>query len=215
MPDLKFQVNQVASLPYAASPTLAFSLNVSNATAGEAIHSVALRCQLQLEVTGRNYTAAEKAALQDLFGEPSRWSQTLRPLLWNHVTAVIQGFTGSTSVELQAPCTFDFNVAATKYFHGLEDGEVPVCFLFSGVVYYQGPDGSMQVSPIPWDKEARFRLPVRVWREMMDSYYPNSAWLCLRRDTFDRLYRYKVDRGIPTWEAVIDSILGETTQVTV
>ena len=47
-------------------------------------------------------------------------------------------------------------------------------------------------------KEAKFRLPQKVWRELIDSYYPNTAWLCLRRDVFDRLNQYKMRRGIPT-----------------
>ena len=211
MPDLRFQVEEVAPIPFSAGPMLGFKLKVSNAVFGEAIHSVALRCQLQLEAARRNYSGDEKAELRDLFGEPSRWGQTLRPLLWNHVTAVVPGFTGSTTIELQTPCSFDFNVAATKYFHGLEDGEVPVTFLFSGVVYYQGTGNALQVAPIPWDKEARFLLPVRVWRDMMNSYYPNSAWLCLRRDTFELLYRYKVDRGIATWENAIESALAHAS----
>ena len=65
----------------------------------------------------------------------------------------------------------------------------------------------MMVAPIPWDKEARFNLPVKVWREMMDIYYPNSAWLCLRRDVFERLYEYKVKHGIPTWEQALENML--------
>jgi hypothetical protein len=42
---------------------------------------------------------------------------------------------------------------------------------------------------------------------MMDIYYPNSAWLCLRRDVFERIYQYKVERGIPTWEQALESML--------
>src|SRR5258707_88849 len=68
-------------------------------------------------------------------------------------------------------------------------------------------DGDLQVAPISWEKEAVFRLPVHVWRAMMDHYYPNSAWLCLRRDLFERLYRYKVEHGLPTWEQTLESLL--------
>ena len=60
---------------------------------------------------------------------------------------------------------------------------------------------------IPWDREAHYRLPVRVWDEMMEHYYPNGAWLRLRRDVFDRLHRYKMRRGIPTWEQTIESLM--------
>ena len=45
------------------------------------------------------------------------------------------------------------------------------------------------------------------WREMMDSYYPNSVWLKLRRDVFERLYQYKMQHGIPTWEQALESML--------
>ncbi len=44
---------------------------------------------------------------------------------------------------------------------------------------------------IPWHKEAAFRLPVALWRDMMERYYPNGAWLCLHRDVFDRLARFQ------------------------
>jgi hypothetical protein len=98
-------------------------------------------------------------------------------------------------------------VAATKYFHGLADGDVPLNFLFSGTVFYEDAAGSLQVSPIPWDKEARFRLPVKAWHQMMDIYYPNTAWLCLRRDVFERLHQYKVENAIPTWEQTFESLL--------
>jgi hypothetical protein len=118
-------------------------------------------------------------------------------------------------VELPVPCTFDFNVAATKYFSALDDGDVPLYFLFSGTIFHADEDGALQVAPISWEKEANFQLPVRVWKEMMDLYYPNTAWLCLQKDVFDRLYQYKMRRGDPTWEQALDRLLGQAgTQVT-
>ena len=42
---------------------------------------------------------------------------------------------------------------------------------------------------------------------MMERYYPNTAWLCLRQDVFDRLYRYKSRRGLPTWEQALEGLL--------
>ena len=112
-------------------------------------------------------------------------------------------------VEMQVPCTFDFNVAATKYFHGVENGEIPLCFLFSGTGLLRRRRRAPQVAPISWSKETRFRLPVETWRDMMEAYYPNTAWLCLRRDVFERLYQYKVRHGLPTWEAALERILPE------
>jgi hypothetical protein len=186
---------------------LSFKLRVTNAQRDEPIHTVALRCQIQIEATRRRYNEREQERLLDLFGEPERWGQTLRTTLWTHTSMVVKPFEGSTLVELPVPCTFDFNVAATKYFAGLEDGEVPLLLLFSGTIFYEAADGALQVSQISWEKEAKYRLPLRVWQEMMDFYYPNSAWLSLRRDVFDRLARYKMRRGIPTWEQALESLL--------
>lgn len=207
MPDLSFKVESAGAVEYAATPTLAFKLRIANAVAGETVHTVALRCQIQIEASRRRYTAEEQRNLLDLFGEPERWSQTLRGLLWTHASMVVPAFEGSTLADLLIPCTFDFNIAATKYFEGLIDGEIPLRLMFSGTVFYAGEEGVLQVAPISWEQEASFKLPQRVWREMMDSYYPNSAWLCLRRDVFERLYQYKTQHGIPTWEETLERVL--------
>jgi hypothetical protein len=207
MPDLSFQIEKAEPQRFTVAPTLLFKLRITNAVANETIHSVALRCQIQLEVTRRQYSAEDQKQLRDLFGDAERWGQTLKTMLWTHASVVAPAFNDTAVVDLPVPCTFDFNVAATKYFHGLADGDVPLDFLFSGTVFYADGNGALQVAPIPWDKEARFRLPVKSWREMMDIYYPNSAWLCLRRDVFERLYLYKVEHGIPTWEQALERVL--------
>jgi hypothetical protein len=207
MPDLGFSVQSAEAVQFAAQPLLALKLHVENANPEEMIHNVTLRAQIQIEAPRRQYSGEEKQQLLDLFGPPERWSQTLRPMLWTHANAVIPSFAGSTTADLQIPCTFDFNVAATKYFHAVSEGDIPLNLLFSGSVFYADAEGTLQVAPIPWNKEARFRLPVRVWREMMDLYYPNSAWLYLRRDVFERLYEYKMQRGIATWEQALEGLL--------
>src|SRR5579863_1654542 len=207
MPDLSFQIEGVEVVPHTVAPLLAFKLRLSTGDPNQTIHTVALRCQIQLEVTRRKYTPDDQARLRDLFDEPSRWGQTLKTLLWTHASVVAPPFRGTTLLDVPVPCTFDFNVAATKYFHGIGDGDVPLNFLFSGTVFYADRNGALQVCPIPWDKEARFRLPVQAWHDMMDIYYPNSAWLCLRRDVFERLYEYKVAHGIPTWEQALERMM--------
>jgi Family of unknown function (DUF6084) len=206
MPDLDFQVVGVAPVPYAAAPLLAFRLRVTNANREEVIHSMALRAQIQIEVTRRHYTAEEQARLSDLFGEPGRWGQTLKAMLWTHVAANVPPFQGETTIEMPVPCTFDFNVATTKYFHGLTEGDVPLNFLFSGTVFFRDEQQNLQVAPISWEKEAKSRLPLKIWKQMIDEYYPNTAWLCLRRDAFERIYEYKVRNGIPTWEQAIERL---------
>lgn len=207
MPDLSFRIEDATVVPFAAAPTLAFKLRIENAIGNEMIHTVALRCQIQIDVTRRRYTVEEQGRMRDLFGEPDRWSQTLRSLLWTHANVVVPSFQGSTTADLPIPCTFDFNVAATKYFEGLTEGEIPLLVMFSGTVFYANADDVLQVVPISWEQETRFKLPVKVWRDMMDSYYPNCVWLSLRRDVFERLYQYKMQRGIPTWEQALEKVL--------
>jgi hypothetical protein len=212
MPDLKLSVEGAEVVQFAAVPSLTFKVRITNEPSDEIIHTVALRAQIQIEVTRRKYNANEQARLQDLFGEPDRWAQTLRNLLWTHVSVVIPRFTGSVLADISVPCTFDFNIAATKYFHGVTSGDLPLCFQFSGTVFYEGQEGTLQVAPISWDKEAKYRLPVKVWKDLMDIYYPNSAWLALRRDTFEKLYQFKVREGIPTWEEAMDRALNSLTE---
>jgi hypothetical protein len=207
MPELQFQIEGAESVAYSAAPLLVLKLRISNLPANEPIHTLTLKCQVQIEPTKRRYLPPEQKKLADLFGEPSRWGRTVKPLHWMNTNVAVQGFSGSTVVDLELPCTFDFNVAATKYFHALDAGEIPLCVMFSGTVFYQAEDGALQVSQIPWNREANFRLPIAVWKQMMDAHFPNSAWLSLQRDTFEQLYEYKVRHGLPTWEQAITRML--------
>jgi len=209
MPDLTITVENAEVVSFSASPMLALKLRVQNAEPAEIVHTVVLRSQIQIEVTRRRYTAQEQDRLRDLFGGPERWGQTLRNLLWINASTVIPQFTGVTTVDLQIPCTFDFTVATTKYFNGLAAGDIPICLMFSGTVFYADSTGAMSVAPISWEKETTFRIPLQVWKNMMESYYPNSAWLCLRKDVFEQLQSFKVDRGIPTWEETLETMLAE------
>jgi hypothetical protein len=207
MPDLSFAVEKAEAVRFAAVPSIGFTLHVENAAPEEAIHTVVLRSQIQIEVARRRYTAEEQGRLHDLFDGADRWGQTLRNLHWTNASAVAGPFQGWTELEMQVPCTFDFNVAVTKYFHGLADGEIPLCLMFSGTIFYADLEGAVQVSPISWSKETRFALPLRVWKEMMDAHYPNSAWLCLNRDVVDRLSAYKSANGIMTWDQAMEDVL--------
>ena len=211
MPELNFQIAGAAATPNAAAPQLSFTVRVTN-SASEPIHSIALRVQVQIEPVRRRYTAAEQEHLKDLFGEPERWSKSLHPLLWTNANVSVPGFKGSTVIDVPVPCTFDFNIAITKYIYGLQDGELPTTLLFSGTVFYAGAVG-LQVAQIPWEKEASYRLPVRVWKDMMDLYYPNTAWIALRRDLFERLYDFKSRHGLTSWEQVLERMLGLTAGV--
>lgn len=207
MSDLSFQVEGAEAVAFAASPLLALKLRISNAPADQPVHSVLLRCQVQIDAPWRSYQAREEEGLRDLFGAKERWATTLKKILWMNVAATVPAFTGSTVVDLQLPCTYDLNVAAAKYFHAVEKGEVPLILLFSGTLFYEGEDGLLQVSQIPWSKEASFRLPVRLWKDVMDMYFPNLGFVTLSRDVLDRLHRYKVARGLPSFDQALEALL--------
>ncbi|HLH16871.1 MAG TPA: DUF6084 family protein [Bryobacteraceae bacterium] len=207
MPDLNFRVEDAAPVAYAAAPALGLRVRVENADPAEEIRGISLHCQIRIEAARRSYSAAEQRALVDLFGAPERWGRTLRSMLWAHAAAAVPAFRGAAAVVLPVACTFDLTVATAKYFHGLEQGCVPLSLLFSGSVFYQDEDGGLALQQIPWSKEAAYALPSAVWGEMMDTYYPNTAWLCLRRDVADRLRRYQAERGMASWEQALESLL--------
>ncbi|HVW08475.1 MAG TPA: DUF6084 family protein [Bryobacteraceae bacterium] len=198
------QVTKAEAFAFSAAPMIAFELLVSS---GEAIESVALRAQIMIEPARRSYSRAAQDELSDLFGEPERWSRTLNPLLWTHAATNVPAFSGSIRVKLPVGCTFDFNLASTKYFHAVREGGIPLRFHFSGTIFYRGADGGIQIAPVPWDRESPWQLSASVWHDMMDHYYPDGAWLRLRRDVFERLYAFKRHHGIATWEEAIDRLI--------
>ncbi len=209
MSSLSFEVVGARAEPHAAVPTLSLRLRLTEPDLLP-VHAVALRCQVMIEPQRRRYEPAEQARLVELFGDAPRWGDTLRPFLWTHVGTTITGFTGSTEVDLPITCTYDFEVAAAKYFHGLDDGEVPLLLLFSGTVFRAAPrTGGFAASPVAWHEEASYRLPVKVWRDVMDRYFPNSGWLRVSRDTLDALTRFKAARALPTWEEAFEQLLKE------
>jgi hypothetical protein len=211
VPDLEFKLEGAEVADFAAVPSLVFKLRIENLE-GEPVRSVALNTQIRIATTGRHYEAAEQERLLELFGVPSRWKDTLRSLLWTHIVLQVPRFSGSTVVDMPVACTYDLEVVAAKYFYALDEGEVPLEFLFSGTIFYAGEGGRLQTTRISWEKEAEFRLPVRLWKEMMDQYFPNSAWVRLRKDAFDQLYDYKIRKGLPTWEATVEALLRASEQ---
>ena len=211
MPDLHFQVESAEATPNAATPLITFKVRATDSEKLP-IHSIALRVQVQIEPPRRRYTPEEQENLKDLFGEPERWSKSIHPLLWANLSVNVPAFDASTLIDVPLPCTFDFDVAITKYIYGLDAGEIPTTLLFSGTVFHAGRMG-LQVAQIPWDREASYRLPVQLWKEMMDLYYPRTAWLCLHREVFDKLYKFKAQHGIPTWDQAVERILNLTEEV--
>jgi len=188
---------------YAAVPTLDLRLRI---TAREPVHALALRCQIMIEPKRRHYGPDEERRLTELFGDTPRWGETLRPFLWTNVSTVVTSFTDTTEIDLPIACTYDFEVAAAKYMHALDDGEIPIVAMFSGTVFARSVAG-LSASPVSWSEEASYRLPVTLWRDMMDLYFPNSGWLRLRRETIDALHRYKTERALLSWDETFEQLL--------
>jgi hypothetical protein len=207
VPDLDFSILGVEHAAHGLTPLLHFKLGIANSPPHETIQSVILQAQIQIQAPGRSYSESEKPKLIDLFGTPDQWGTTLRARLWTLSNTTVRTFTGSTEAILPVPCSFDLNVAGPKYFYALEGGEVPLLFLFSGTIFYAGPDGRLQVQQISWNKECTYRMPVSTWQKMMEAHYPNTAFISLQRDVFDRLHDYKQSAGVSSWEQVIDKLL--------
>lgn len=206
MASLSFDCTGARSERYAVAPTLMFNLRISESS-GTPIHAIALRCQIRIEPMRRRYSPAEAERLNDLFGEVSRWADTVKPIQFTIVSAMVPSFSGAIEVDLPVPCSYDLEIGAARYFHSLDQDSVPLLMLFSGTVFAKASDSGFQVEPVPWSAECEYRLPVAVWRQMVDQFFPNSGWLRLHRETLDALARYKTRHALPTWDATIVSLL--------
>ena len=209
MPALSFAIVRARAERHAAVPLLMLTIRIeAPAPLAPMIEGLALGCQLRIEPNGRRYTPPEEANLEDLFGATSRWRSTLRPLLWMESSLLVPSFCGATEIDLAVPCSYDLEVSANRYFHSLAGGEVPLRLLLRGTVFTRGERG-LEVTPLPWDREASFRLPVTLWRELMDHYFPGAGWLRFKRETIDALLQFKGRRSLASWDGVIEALLAE------
>jgi hypothetical protein len=205
--ELAFEVVGAHAEAYAAEPTLALQLRITETT-GTPVHAVALKCQIRIEPQRRKYQAAEEARLIEVFGETPQWGDSLRPFLWTHVSTTVTAFTGETVIDLPITCTYDFEIAASKYLHSLDGDDIPLVLLFSGTTFGKG-DVGFTIAPVAWHADTTFRLPVQVWRDTMDLYFPNSGWMRVSRDTLDALTRFKAKHTLTTWDLTIERLLKE------
>ncbi|HEY4320967.1 MAG TPA: DUF6084 family protein [Gemmatimonadales bacterium] len=205
-PELTFAVEGVVAMRYSVGPSLGFRLTVGRADGGT-IESVLLQVQIRLAAGGRRYQPVEQERLANIFGRGDQWARSVGSLHWTNVTAVVPPFTGHTSIELPVSLTYDFEVTSAQYLQALDDGETPVDLLFSGTIFYLDADGLLQAAMIPWEQEARCKLPVAVWREAMDSHFPDAAWIRMSRATFDQLQLYRAGRAATDWDDPIRTLL--------
>jgi hypothetical protein len=205
MTDLSFTCIDVTFERYAVAPTLLFRLRIEE-TGGRQVRAIALRCQFRIEPQRRRYSDAEGERLIELFGKRARWGDTLKPFQFANSSTVVPSFTGSVEVDVAVPCSYDMEVAASRYFHALEDGEIPFILLFSGTLFGDG-EKALWIEQVPWHAECRYRVPVKIWREMMDTHFPGGGWLRLQRETIDALAEFRAVRTLPTWDDTILAVL--------
>jgi hypothetical protein len=205
MTDLVFDCLGASADRYAAAPVLRLRLRIAE-TSGTPIHALMLRCQIRLDVQRRRYSPEEAERLKDLFGETSRWGETLKPLQLMSIATMVPGFEGSTEVDIEVPLSYDLDVATGKYFHGLDEGEIPFVLMFSGTVFSKRGDG-FSVELVPWHKETMYNVPVATWREAMDVHFPDSGWVRLRRDVVEQLRVYRSEHGLTGWDETVERLL--------
>ena len=205
MSDLEVEVSGAEVTGFAMVPSVTLRLRISDRD-GPHVHSLALRTQVRVEPAQRRYDPDEQDRLADLFGTPGRWADTLQPFMWAELANIVPSFEGSTVVDLLLPCSYDLEVRANRYLSGLGCGEVPLVLLFSGTVF-RVVEGRMSVTPVAWQTECHYRLPVSLWREAMDRYFPGTGWLRLQRDTIDAIGRIKTAQALPTWDDAVRHLL--------
>jgi hypothetical protein len=207
-PDPEFAILGARTVRYAAAPLLALDLQVTEPS-GRQVYMIALTIHLMIEPARRHYDDATRERLVELFGAPERWAVTTRSLVWSKLDVLVPAFTSSTTVSVPIACHYDLELAAAKYLHALPDGEAPLALHFNGMVYYPAEDGGLQMVLVPWTKSIGFRMPVSVWRETIEHYYPNTGWVALRSETLEALQREKITRGLATIDACVEQMLGE------
>lgn len=209
MTPLRFGVVGAWPAAESAAPAVIFRLRLERED-GERIHCVALRASLQIEPRSRRYGKDEQARLFELFGSASQWDRTVRPFVWLQSSVVVPAFDRHIEIDLPVPCTYDLQVAASKYLHALREGDIPLRFLFSGTVFMVS-GGRMAVEPVPWDCEATHRMPAQVWHDTMSRFFPGGGWIRLRRDTLDRLQAFRGERAVVDWDEAVLLLLLQGT----
>ncbi len=205
-PDPSFTVLGAEAVPRCATPTMRFRIGVEDASGSE-VELIALTVLIVIEPGKRTYSTGDRERLTELFGEPERWGSTTGSFRWTQQQALAGPFSGSVLLDLDVPCTYDHEVAAAKYFGGVDSGAYPLQFHFNGTVHFRDAAGRPQILPLAWDRSARFELPVETWRAMIDAHYPGGTWVHLEEETMHELGRLKARSGSPTVDAAIRGLL--------
>jgi hypothetical protein len=204
-PEPEFTITGAAHMAFAATPTMLFAATAEDPSGFE-IQSMALTVQVMIDPARRGYDPETRERLAELFGPPTSWAPSTSGLAWARVGAAVPAFAGSTTFAIEVPCTYDLEVAATKYFYAVQDGEVPLSFHFNGSVFYHAA-GRLQVTPVAWSSTAQFKLPITTWRAMIAEHYPGGGWVRIDHETLDALNDRRARRGLATFEACLQELL--------
>jgi hypothetical protein len=205
--DLDFRCLDAAPERYAASPTISLQLQIREST-GACVGAMVLRCQVRIDPRQRAYSPREEDRMVDLFGDRTQWERSLQPIQLASLTHTVPQFAGEVVTSVPMALTGDVAAASGKYFQSLDDGEVPLSVLFSGTAFLVA-GGAMAVEPVPWHHEAKYRLPVKVWRDAMDVHFPDTGWIALRRDSIDALRAYAAAEVIAGPAEAVERLLEE------
>jgi len=203
---LTFEMVDATADRFSAAPIVRLRVRVR--LEGEAIDALALHVRVQIEPAGRAYDTDEELLQQELFGKRERWVQSVRPLQWTECAVMLNAFTGETTFDVPIACTYDLQVASSKYASALKDGNIPVRLLFTGTIF-RGAQSGFAVEMLSWNSERQGRVPVATWQEAMERVFPGQAWIRVDRPTFAALRRYRTEHALYNWEDAFAHLLGE------
>ncbi|MET7639923.1 DUF6084 family protein [Streptomyces sp. NPDC005438] len=206
--DLDFEVLAPHPEAFAATPTLVFPLRLTRVGGGP-VRSVTLNTTVRVDTARRRYDQATTERLYALFGAPHQWGRSLRPLTWVRATTVVPAFDETTTWDLSVPCEQDAELAATRYLTAVDEGEIPLDFLFSGTVFHDGEDGRLRTTQISWNKEAQHALPAETWRELVERYHPDQTWLRLPHEAYRRLRDHQARQALGDLGTTVHQLLDQ------
>ena len=197
---LRFACTGARPEPYAAGPSLQLDLRVSDGQRAR-VHAVALRTPDPDRAAPPPLHRAEEADGWSTCSASRPVGRDAQPAAARHRRAPrCRASPGSTTVPLAVPLTYDLDIAATKYFHGLADGEVPLLLLFSGTVFYAGAGRACRSG---WCRGTRRRRTGCRWRCGGRRWTRTSrtpAGCGCAAAPWTRCRAYRSEHALPTWD---------------
>jgi hypothetical protein len=204
MVEIDFTVVGAEPVLASVSPAIELELEIKCSTR---VAGALVRAQVRIEAAKRSYDSSETERLRILFGARRDWHRTLKSVLWTQIALPVPAFENTTRVPTSLPLCHDFSAAVTQYVQGLESGTLPLSIVFSGMVFVEAADGALRAEPISWASEARYELPLSVARAAIERHYAGSVPLWLEKDTVERLFAFRAQHGLTSFEGALDRLL--------